>query len=421
MMINLSRMKDHIQYIGKDKMKAWIQPGKPLNEVYSELEQQQRIIPGGGCGSVCIGGLTLGGGWGPSLRKLGLTCDALEEARLIDANGDLKVVNNKKNSDLFWAIRGGGGGNFGVVTKLLFKLTEIKKPLLVTSISFTRKLMPIALKVYIKLLPKLNNNITSFGRLTVVDNDDDSAFLIWAQSYGTEEELKREFKSLLSLNTSNELKTLSVSHSHAHQLFNGIIPASLKNNKTINFKQFLYQSGAGEAEEELKTCGETPHPHKVTSCFPKGKDYEKLFKIITHRFLKNTKLSDDVITYLSIHSMGGILKKVPHDKTAFAFRDKEFMLQFQAWWKNSNDSQGHEYIEWIEGFRKEISDHIEGAFINFPDKNLVKDLDKQRVELMKYYYKDHLLKLSKVKTIYDPENLFSFGMSIPLLLEKNRL
>ncbi|NAS30813.1 FAD-binding protein [Flavobacteriaceae bacterium R38] len=411
MMINLSKM-DSIVYVGDDKMKAWIQPGKPLGEVYKELENNNRIIPGGGCATVCVGGLTQGGGWGPSLRKLGLTCDNVEEIQLVDANGAIIKANEKENSDLFWAIRGGGGGNFGVVTNFLFKLTSIETPLHILSVSFPKTLMPKALEIYIDLLPKLHHDITSFGRLTVVnDIDDEKAFYVWAQSYGSEEDLKKAFKPLLDLKKSSP-QVLKTNHHEAHQLFNGIIPDTLKNNTVIKPEQFLYQPG--NLHESIETCSTTPHPHKVTSCFPKEANYKRLFEIIVKRFLKDRELSNEVITYLSIHSMGGVLKE-KLVASAFPFRTKEFMLQFQAWWKNPKDSQQEEYIKWIESFREEISEYTEGAFINFPDKNLVKDPEKQRVELMEYYYKQNLPRLREIKTAHDPENLFYFGMSIPLL------
>ena len=415
MMINLSEM-NHWEYVsGTNNMKAWIQPGKPLGELYKELEADQRIIPGGGCSSVCVGGLTQGGGWGPSLRKLGLTCDNIEEARLIDANGETKILNKDSCPDLFWAIRGGGGGNFGIITNFLFKLTKIEEKLNLISCNFTKIEMPEAVRAYIKMLPGLSDDITSFGRLRVVNTDEDkNAFFVWAQSYGTMEALRDAFRPLCDLSSSGcEENMLTVTHHEAHQLFNGVIPDSLKKNPNIKAEQFLYQPATNESNDDINTCGSEPHPHKVTSGFPKSTtDYAALFKIIVDRFQKETEISDQAMTYLSIHSMGGVLKEKLVD-TAFPFRSKEFMFQFQAWWHNPKDIKQDEYIEWIESFRDDISDYIEGAFINFPDKLLVKDPDEQRVELLQYYYMHNLDRLREVKSKYDPDNVFSFGMSIP--------
>ena len=71
-----------------------------------------------------VGGLTLGGGLGYLTRKCGLTIDNLLEADMVLADGSFVTVSAKQNQDLFWAIRG-GGGNFGVVTSLLFRLYDV--------------------------------------------------------------------------------------------------------------------------------------------------------------------------------------------------------------------------------------------------------------------------------------------------------
>ena len=76
-------------------------------------------FPGGGCPTVGVAGLILGGGWGYSSRFLGLACDSLLEVEMIDYKGNKLILNENSNSDLFWACRGSGGGNFGVVVSLL--------------------------------------------------------------------------------------------------------------------------------------------------------------------------------------------------------------------------------------------------------------------------------------------------------------
>lgn len=109
------------------KTTAWIPVvGKQLQNVYDELETHDRIIPGGGCQSVNVGGLTHGGGWGLSTRHLGMTCDNVLAAKMVLANGNIiEATADNEYKDLFWAIRGGGGGNFGIVTHFKFKLSKL--------------------------------------------------------------------------------------------------------------------------------------------------------------------------------------------------------------------------------------------------------------------------------------------------------
>ena len=90
-----------------------------LKELYDETLPKGRIIPAGSCGTVGIGGLALGGGYGFFARKYGLTCDNLVAATLVDGKG--KIHSLSGNDEGLWALRGGGNGNFGVVTSLTFQ------------------------------------------------------------------------------------------------------------------------------------------------------------------------------------------------------------------------------------------------------------------------------------------------------------
>jgi hypothetical protein len=92
--------------------------GARLMEVYAALAGAGRALPAGSCPTVGIGGLTLGGGIGVMARKYGLTCDKLVSAQIVTADGKQQTVQG--DHDLFWALRGGGGGNFGVVTSFTF-------------------------------------------------------------------------------------------------------------------------------------------------------------------------------------------------------------------------------------------------------------------------------------------------------------
>ncbi len=104
---------------------AVIGAGARLIDVYAHLAQFGRTVPGGSCPTVGIGGLTLGGGVGFASRKFGLTCDNLLEATVVLADGSAVVCNASRYPDLYWALRGGGGGNFGIVTRFVFRTHPI--------------------------------------------------------------------------------------------------------------------------------------------------------------------------------------------------------------------------------------------------------------------------------------------------------
>jgi len=115
LVIELSRM-NRLQLDGQQRLTAG--PGAKLAEVFDHLLPAGRLIPTGSCGGVGIAGLTLGGGYGMFSRKYGLTCDSLTGVRMVD--GDGKLHDSADRPELLWACRGGGNGNFGIVTGLRF-------------------------------------------------------------------------------------------------------------------------------------------------------------------------------------------------------------------------------------------------------------------------------------------------------------
>ncbi len=120
---------------------AVIGAGARLIDIYTALAGAGRCLPAGTCPSVGIAGLTLGGGIGMLSRKYGLTCDRLASATVVTADGMSRVASASAEPDLFWALRGGGGGNFGVVTSFTFD-TVAAPQLTVFSLDFPAGSVP---------------------------------------------------------------------------------------------------------------------------------------------------------------------------------------------------------------------------------------------------------------------------------------
>lgn len=97
-------------------------PGATISQTYDFLLPRGRLIPLGSCGGVGLGGLTLGGGYGLFSRKYGLTCDSLRGVRMIDGLG--RVQTTRGDKELLWACRGGGNGNFGIITGFVYRTVE---------------------------------------------------------------------------------------------------------------------------------------------------------------------------------------------------------------------------------------------------------------------------------------------------------
>ena len=100
--------------------------GIDLIDFYGGLATRGRAVPGGTCPTVGIAGLTLGGGVGALGRLYGLTCDNLRSLDVVTADGVTRTCDSKSNPNLYWASRGGGGGNFGVATSFTFTTHNLR-------------------------------------------------------------------------------------------------------------------------------------------------------------------------------------------------------------------------------------------------------------------------------------------------------
>jgi FAD/FMN-containing dehydrogenase len=106
---------------------ATVGAGAQLIDVYAVLARQGVTIPAGSCPSVGVSGVTLGGGMGLAGRAFGLTADNMIEVQIVTADGRVRTVNRRTDPDLLWALRGGGGGNFGIVTRFTFRVHPIPR------------------------------------------------------------------------------------------------------------------------------------------------------------------------------------------------------------------------------------------------------------------------------------------------------
>ena len=120
MIIDLRQLPGGISY-DEDRGLATISAATQLDSVQTSLAAHDRSIPSGSCPTVGIAGLALGGGLGCDARRSGLTCDALVSASVVLPSGEAINASADDHADLFWALRGGGGGNFGVVTSFTFR------------------------------------------------------------------------------------------------------------------------------------------------------------------------------------------------------------------------------------------------------------------------------------------------------------
>lgn len=408
MLIDMSEM-NKIEYL--NRVSAWIPSGMHLKDVYKELLSRNLIIAGGGCGNVCVGGLVQGGGWGLSARKLGLSCDTIVRAEVVLANGQIVIADaHNEYKDLFWAIKGGGGGNFGVVTRFLFDLAPLQGSLCTFTVGWGKADMPNVVSLWANRAATFTKELTTFCRISVVAKDDPAkpSVLLGGQFFGTEKDLREILKPFFAI-APRPIRPFDCTEKKFPSA------TGLSWDNAFNVGSLLQSEVPGAPSE---TC-DGFYPHKITSCFPAS--WEKPFykDLITEivRYINASPVFPNANTYISLHGMGGAIGNVMSGDSAFPYRDKDFMLQVQAWWAERRDPDAAAYMDWVETFRKRLSYFTEGSFINFPDVNWVDDHETPdgKLRLLRYYYGKNLDRLRLVKSKYDPRNRFSFEMSLPLL------
>lgn len=455
-----------------DKTQAWIPAGMKLGDVYSELELHNKTIPAGGCMNVNVGGLTQGGGWGMNSRKYGLTCDNIDAAEVVLTNGDIVQASNQQHPDLFWAIRGGGGGNFGVATRFLFKLQDLSPELCVFRFYWAHDQMTDAISAFLELQKDFPPEMTSFLRLAAMPKPKKDSrykdYPVYASGlfHGSFDEMNKileplkekvnPLKSECFVRRSNEFTKEELEAARGVDMFDidKLIKAKSSAKSTTQlykltsivdlFNYDVFMSSLESLGQQTKqnscqiapptsNCG-APHPHKVSSAFSKvsGQSYyRQVAEVVTEYFEEtvNGKYAVNlpyVRSYMTFHAMGGAMSNPPEGGSAFAFRSNEFLIQIQSWWNYSTTVKGcskkmewqKPYIDWVTNFRAKLekANLIEGAFINFVDKNLGPDPStaEGRYELLKYYYGDNLDRLIEIKSQYDPNNICDFEMGIPV-------
>ena len=145
---------------------ATIGAGSQLIDVYAALAARGVTIPAGSCPSVGIAGHAMGGGMGLAGRQFGLTADNLLSAQIVTADGRLRTASANSNPDLYWALRGGGGGNFGVVTSFTFRVHPVPRTVAGFTVSWPWSQAADALAAWQAWGPHAPAAVTSIFHLT---------------------------------------------------------------------------------------------------------------------------------------------------------------------------------------------------------------------------------------------------------------
>lgn len=368
MVIDVSEMKG----ITLDEVnnQVTIEGGVRNRELYEMLGKKGYPFPGGGCPTVGVVGLVLGGGWGYSNRLLGLSCDSLVSLEMINDKGERIHASERVNSDLFWACKGAGGGNFGVVVRMTFKLPE-KRPM-ATLIQLEYKNMTTRARVrLIKKWQTLFETLESHTNMKMSlyhSAEKGKGIAITGICYGDEETAFETIKSLIipSKELSLQLRYLPIFE--VNLLIQDSHPDYEKYKSTGRFIYDTYQ------EETIKD----------------------LLEIVDY------KPEASAYTAITFYGLGGAIKEAPVQSSAMYYRDAKFIMGFQSVWEEDHAAPINK--AWLVDQFTKIEKLTRGSFINFP-----------LAELKEYetaYYGDHAAALKNIKEKYDPHNVFHFPQGL---------
>lgn len=367
LIIDLSKMNGI--FIDEDNKKVTVEGGVKNEDIYEALGVLGYPFPGGGCPTVGLAAFTLGGGWGYSSRLLGLGCDNLLEVKFINSRGKIVIANSYDNKDLFWAAKGCGGGNFGIVLSMTFRLPEKIK--MATLIEIDYKNLPREEIVYIiKTLQKTFKTLDRRMNLkTALYNSKEKGLgvKITGLFYGNKDEAN---EILLPFKLPTKID------------FNLSYMRVLEANRRIEYSHPPY--------EKYKSTGRFVFRDYT------DKEIENLIEIVSNKALGS------YYTAISFYGLGGKVRDFKEEDSAFYYRNASFIMGIQSVWEE--DSLAKENIEWVEENFKYIESITEGSFINFPYKNL-KDYEEE-------YYGKNKERLRSIRKKYDENRFFAFEQGI---------
>jgi FAD/FMN-containing dehydrogenase len=357
--------------LSTDKKSVSVGSGSTLGSVYRALWPSRLAIPAGSCFPVGVAGHSLGGGFGLLGRPFGLACDSVLSMEVVDASGQVRNVSEQENPDLFWALRGGGNGNFGVVTNFNFRTSAVN---MVARFGITWS-KPIAqaariVQAWQQWLEDLPPAITGTLHLDKAAGGQIKVHMA-GLSVGSESKLKVELKRFQKLaGPADQVSTKTQAFKDAATVFNG------------NGPDFVFMKAKSDYITEPLT--------------DQG--------ILT--LLGNLQKAAAPISVLC-DTYGGAINKVASDATAFVHRGKtKYVIQYYKEWEQAGGSDANIAVmrTLYESMRPYVSG---GAYVNYCDLDLGDGYAKA-------YWGDNLPRLMTIKARLDPNNIFKHAQSVPL-------
>jgi FAD/FMN-containing dehydrogenase len=330
-------------------------------------------VPGGIISTTGVAGLTLGGGIGHLVRKYGLSCDNLISADVVLADGRLVTASERENEDLFWALRG-GGGNFGVVTSFEFKAHPVKT-VLAGPVFYAIDKSADVLRFYREFIAGAPEELSAFFAFQI---GPEAPFIpkhlqgvimcaIVACYCGKIEKGEAVVKPIREFGPPALDLMGPLPMPALQSMFDALLPPGLQHYWKADYI------------------------HEIT---------DEMIDI----HVKYGPKTPTVQSTMHIYPTSGAVHKVRKDQTAYAARDMNFVHVIPAMFPDPRDTQKN--MTWVRDYWNALHPHsAKSAYVNF----LMGDEGEGRVEAT---YGSNYKRLAKIKTKYDPGNLFHVNQNI---------
>ncbi|UXN66457.1 FAD-binding oxidoreductase (plasmid) [Phyllobacterium sp. A18/5-2] len=375
LMIDMSLMNAVRMAPGLDK--AYVEGGATWADVDAASTPLGRATPGGLISMTGVAGLTLSGGIGWLRGTRGLSCDNIIAADVVTADGRLLRVCDTENTDLLWALKG-GGGNFGVVVNFEFRLHPIPAEMMFCAPAYPEERANDILPQWRDYMASAPDEVSGLAEFSTVPRDPAYPEHAWG-------------KRVLALAT--------VYDGPAEDGERIMQPLRSFGEPLLDFSDRL-------PYRVLQTLYDELFPKGRDRCYWKSTYLRNLNEDVIDEITARLAKRPSEMTFASIWKFGGAVQRVAADATAFGDRSMPFMLSLDAIWSSSGDDDAN--IGWVRDVWQDMQRHSTGRmYLNFPGlgegDNLVRDA----------YGTETYVRLQKIKSIYDPDNLFQMNQNIP--------
>jgi FAD/FMN-containing dehydrogenase len=366
---------------------ARIGAGAKLGNVYAALAAGNVGIAAGSCPTVGMAGLALGGGVGVLSRVWGLTCDTVTSVDVVTADGNLRTVSAGRDADLFWALRGGGGGSFGAVTAF----TVAVRPVPSVTTFYHEWAWSDAAEVLTRwqgwLHAGVDSRVTTTCKLLADAYKGSARVLVAGTWTGPSGGLDAVLAPLLGA-----LPAPRITSTHPH---------------TYASAMLLEAGCSGQTATTCVAQALTPdkrQPFSATSSIAAGPLPAAGVAAAVARVDAAAHVSGIYEGGVSFDALGGAVGDLAADATAFGHRTAFATVQYTATWTDTALSPSR-FDTYVRGFRAAMRPWLgDGAYANYADASIT--------DYGTAYWGANYPRLQQVKSAYDPGNLFRFPQSV---------